>query len=418
MACKRIVERWPFSLICAGLLACGPVHAHLPELYGREYVRVDPNEYQTPENRDRIKILRPPLPVENATQQQVRAEEAAAGAYGAGIADPLINLAELQLERGDVDDAVASMRRAIQLVRINDGLYSDSQLPLLRRLMIIYRDHGYYNPLGDTYVHYYRVVTSGGKPLAPGQLPTLLEYLQWERQLYATRSDGNQRTHLLRAYDTNKRLLQQADNTTPSEFVSLAMSQLHNLYLILGERPRAGLGGDLGREDRRLLAIQRIAESKGRLLLEKCIANLASAPPRQRADIHRELGDWLLWNERPRSAQQEYARVIALMRDAGATEELATWFDEPAELPDKLGLWSPIQEQNGSARVVVEASYEVTRQGEVRRVEVSSSGDEQDWQARRIGRMLRESHFRPRIGDAGFASGPRVTRHYRLVGTR
>ena len=417
MACKRTLEKWGSSLLCAGLLICGPASAHLPELFGREYMRVDPQDYQPPDDLDRSRTLRPPLAAESATEEQVRAEEAAAGAYGAGIADPLINLADLQLERGDVDDAVASIRRAIQLVRINEGLYSESQLPLLRRLIGIYRDHGHYAPLGDTYVHYYRVITTGGKPVQSEQLPTLLEYLQWERQLYATRNSDTRRAHLLRAYDTNQSLLQQLHDPGADEFVSLAMSQLHNLYLVLGERPIATLGGELGRDDQRLLAIQRIAEGKGRRLLEECIALLESSPPRQQADMYRELGDWLLWNERPRTALQAYTRAISLMREAGAKEELASWFDEPAELPAKQALWSPIHEENGREPVVVEASYEVSRKGEVRKVVVSSADDDQDWQASRIGRMLRESHFRPRIGEAGFESGPRVTRHYRLIGT-
>ena len=64
---------------------------------------------------------------------------------------------------------------------------------------------------------------------------------------------------------------------------------------------------------------------------------------------------------------------------------------------------------------MVEASYEVNRKGDARRVEATTGTEEGEWQARRIRAMLRDTHFRPRIGPDGPEAGPRVTRHYRLI---
>jgi len=403
-------------LAYASLLFCCPLYAHLPEFYGREFIRVEPQNYQPQMSPENSRQRRSTLADRAETQAQVRTAEAAEGAYGPGIADPLTNLAELQLERGDTDDAVASLQRAIQLVRVNDGLYSESQLALLRRLIDIYRANGLYSELGDTYVHYYQVIINGKQSVTAESLPGLLQYLDWERQLYNTLENGQQRIHLLRAYKSNKLLLEQADDAAPSVFLSLAMSQLKNLYLILGERSLPGLGRDLPRVEQQLATIQRVAESSGRRLLKECLARMRDAPPEQLARVHLEQGDWLLWNGRHQSALRQYSQARALMQAANASEELASWFDEPVELPDEGDLWASLHEHNSRVLVVIEASFEVSYKGEARKVKVTATAEGQDWQASRIKRMLRESHFRPRISNNGYETGPRVTRHYRLIG--
>ena len=408
-------------LLLTGFLTLAPAFAHLPEQYGRDYLRVIPDNYQPPQNPDRSRRPRLPGEDEIAVDARLREEEAAAGAYGSGLADPLTNLSSLQLERGRVDDAARSLRRAIQLVRINNGLYSESQVPLLRRLIRLYQEVGDYAALSEVYGYYYRVIIDSIPPVTPQQLPRLTEYLDWERQLYASRSDGGERVQLLRLYQSNQYLLDQAELAAPSVYVSLAMSQLRNLYLILGESPLDMYSGasspDINREIKTLAAIQRTAQGKGRRLLLDCLARLEGAPPRQLAQIYLQLGDWELWNEHLRKAQDAYARVAELMQAAGAQSELASWFDEPVELPNMRDLWPLLHEVNGEEPVLVEASFEVNSRGEARRVEVSAAHEEAGWQAGRVRGMIRDSHFRPRVGPDGFESGPRVTRHYRLVNT-
>ena len=392
--------------------------AHLPELYGREYRRADPSTATDSPEVNKIRIIRPPSQAERDYEARVRKLEVTTGPYSQGLADPLLNLSYHQLERGDVDDAIGSLRRAIQLTRINDGLNTPSQLPLLQRLMQLYRDAGAYAQLSDTYSYYYHVSPISSEPVTEATLETALEYLDRERELYASRHDGAQRLNLLQAYEANHSMLEAAEGGDPKIYVALAMSQMRNLYLILGDRPLELAVDESSGRHKKLAAIQRTAYSKGLTLLRKCIGIMTTAPPRELAVVHLELGDWLQWNGKPNSAGEQYAQVVTLMEHAGEQELLAQWFDKPVELPDEADLWQTIHQDEASAPHIVEASYEVNHLGEPRRVKVRAQSEDGERQAGKIRVMLRDTHFRPRIGRDGPENGPRVTRYYSLIDAR
>ena len=137
------------------LMFSQPLLAHLPELYGRKYVRVDPDSFTPPDSSESPRIVTPASAAETGYQDQVREIEATAGPYSSGLADPLSNLSHTQLERGDPEEAAATLRRALHLVRVNEGLYSRNQLPLLRQLIALLTAQGDYTGLGAVYEYYY-----------------------------------------------------------------------------------------------------------------------------------------------------------------------------------------------------------------------------------------------------------------------
>lgn len=290
---------------------------------------------------------------------------------------------------------------------------------MLRQLIELYREIADYEELGGLYAYYYRISELGETPFTEDRLTPALEYLAWERQLYASRSDGLERGHLMRAYEVNKAMLEAANNAEPHVYLALAMSQMRNFYLILGDKPLETIitrdPGKMPTQDLHMSGIQKMAYGKGKVLLEDCIQRAQDGTDTQLAEIHLELGDWFHWNGKLTSARAQYARVMELMERAGETKRLSQWFDEPVELPDESDLWPLLHEFNGRAPQLVKASYEVNRLGESRRLEVTVDNEENQWQARRIREMLRDTHFRPRIGRDGPEAGPRVTRHYRLI---
>lgn len=414
------IQRWSVYLLFSVLLGTAPAYAHLPELYGRDYLRVfDPDTFQPPRSSMRKRVFSLRDSKEREYKQHIQAVQVERGPYHQGLTDPLTNLAHHHLEMGDIDEAIRSLRQAMHLVRINDGLNSQRQLPLLRQLIGLYREKADYAELGGLYAYYYRVSELYETPLPVDRLAQALEYLAWERQLYASRADGLERGHLVRAYEINKAMLEAAADAEPRVYLALAMSQMRNLYLILGDDPlEMVISTDPGKahtQEMHLSGIQKMAYSKGKVLLEECIRRAAQTSTTELAEVHRELGDWLHWNGQLSRARAQYAEVIRLMEQAGEQELLAQWFDEPVELPDESDLWPLLHEVNGKEPRLIKASYEVNRQGESRRLEVSVDDEESQWQARRIRSMLKDTHFRPRIGKDGPESGPRVTRHYRLI---
>ncbi|MEM1110629.1 MAG: hypothetical protein AAGI11_01860 [Pseudomonadota bacterium] len=408
------------TLLCLAIF-CLPttVHAHLPELYGREYRRVDPLAEIIPNRALDAGPSTLPSEEEKAIAALLDAAESRGGAYDQGQADPLINLAQLRLARDDASGAAEAYRQAIHLVRVNEGLYSRGQLPLLRALMALYREAGNLPALGDAAGYYFRVLNPAAQDLSGENLVRSLEYLRWEREIYASRRDGEQLPHLLRAYRANEALLSQAAGESDANaYLELVFSQMRNLYLILGEKPLEMKADTRTPTETALNGIQRTGQSTGVKLLESALAWLDDTTSVTQARVYLERGDWYQWNGQSRRAGAAYAEVVALLSKAGEEALLADWLGEAIEIPDERDLWPLLTEESRRPPVVVEARYRVTASGDVRSVSVTTAREEDEWQANRVRRMLLDTHFRPRIGPLGPEPTPEVTRYYRLLNLR
>ena len=372
------------------------------------------------------KLPVPPKEDQLKHEQQVHEMELSGGPYAAGLTDPLINLGFYYKARGDIESSLESYRRALHLVRVNDGLSSDRQIPILREMLEIYRSMGDYAALGDLYNYYYHVRKLGQAPLTQDRLDASLEYFAWERDLYATRSDGLERRHLLRAYRANQGMLEGLVPTTEQEvswYISLSLSQLRTLYMVLGDdllsgASRSGAASESMAADRvnqEVAFIQKMAYHKGKKLLAGSIEHAQSSPPVDLASLHLELGDWLQWNGGLIRAREHYARVEEILRDAGEEQLLLRWLGQPVELPDEHDLWPDYHDNAEPGPAVVEARYEVTASGDARKIKVSVIDDEESWQAWRIKRMLRDTHFRPRFSEGKPQAVEHVSRRYRLL---
>ena len=71
---------------------------------------------------------------------------------------------------------------SISYGRINDGLYSERQVPLLRELLQSYREAGDYEALDERYDYYFRLYGNGQPPYTEIRLRAALEYLRWQRE--------------------------------------------------------------------------------------------------------------------------------------------------------------------------------------------------------------------------------------------
>ncbi len=417
------------SWLARVLLVCLALHtqwslAHLPEHYGREYIRLPETPGGAPTTPPTPELSRP-APDPSEYEEQLDAVEQVSGPYAAGKTDPLLGMGHYYIRRGNAEKALGAYRQALHSVRINDGLYSEHQIPILREIMKVYREVGDFQALDETYQYYYRLRDIDAMPHTQEWLESGLEYLAWERALYASRSVANQRAPLMRAYRANKNMLESLQPSTTEELdwhFQLCLSHMLNFYLIMGGEPLAMSVSLNSREgpavdavNREYAFIQKTALGKGKKLLQACIETARASPVTVLAALHLELGDWHQWNEQLKNAGEQYSLVVKLLRTAGEDHLLMQWLDEPRELPSKSDLWAVQQHALTSDRVVVEALYDVTSRGDVRHIEVSVADEEKAWQAWRIKRMLRDTHFRPRYSQ-GVAEGvEKLSRRYMLV---
>jgi tetratricopeptide (TPR) repeat protein len=399
--------------------------AHLPELFGREYIRL---EGPLQVSAEEITVAEPlSLSTEDRSlyENHVEQAEVSGGPYSTELSDPYVGLGYDYLKRGDNKGALEAYRRALHLVRINDGLNSQRQIPILREIIDIYRNMGNSDALNDIYEYYARILKFDQPPLTEEKLQASLEYMDWERELYTTQTIANSRAPLMRAFRLNKGLLLTLAPSNAQELswhTQLTLSHMRNFYLILSDEylPIQSTGFATGNGvktdgvNRRFAFIQLTALNDGKKVLRSSIDHAQSAPEAERAALHLELGDWHQWNGELERATKQYTQVVELLHASGEEALLMKWLDQPVELPDDPQLNG--RDHSLSSGVVINAKYDVSSRGDVQWIEVSTADEKNEWQASRLKRMLRDTHFRPRFSHGEAELAKHISRQYMLVG--
>ena len=80
--------------------------------------------------------MRSPVPEPAALQRQRLDElETQQGPYAPGLTEPLADLGRSLSRSGDIVGAARAYNRALHVLRVNEGLYSDNQLPFDSRVV-------------------------------------------------------------------------------------------------------------------------------------------------------------------------------------------------------------------------------------------------------------------------------------------
>ena len=417
------------------LLSAGSsAYAHLPSLFGREYVRVlksAAEEFPLPPDPNAMRLSRGAI---DPYQDQLEEMETLGGPYSENLAEPLAGLGALYQERGDYAKSIEAYRRALHVLRVNDGLRSTRQVPLLEKLIEVYRTVGDAESLDDVYHYSFEIHGEGHPPYTEEKVQMGLEYLQWQRDAYGVILGGRQQsqTRVMQAYLLNQEMLDTIVEARDFRFAwyrKLVTSQMLNLYLLLGEDPleaaqAVGMpsGPMQGAEFRsegyireRISVMQKTGERVGRKLMQDLMARGADLESKEVATFHRELGDWYQWNGNLRKANEEYAIVESMLREADELDLLAEWFAEPVELPDSLDLWRAHPRKKPRQLGIITLKFDVSYRGTVKNVVVENPVEEFSGQANRVKSLLRDTHIRPSFSDGEPRDFTGLVRRYRLL---
>ncbi len=428
-----ISPRLPGALLLLGLLLpATQLVAGIPTPYGEYFVRlgaqwpdagaitVDPGAAAPAVDTDAASYLR-----------QLRELEQEGGPYADSLAEPLAGLARLQRASGDIVNAQQAYQRALHVVRINDGLYSERQVPILKALFEVYRMTGDLATLDARYDYYFRLYGSGLPPYTPVRLTATLEYLRWQREALRLGLDERDTERLLALYALNERVLADVSADSSVDFAGyreLVLSQLRNLYLVdaryepriddFGPGPEAGLPAEWDQQDthrQRLEAYQRRALSSGRELLEALILRTPADDRQGRAAAYLELADWNQWNDRRSEALAAYGQVVTILQEAGEGALLQQWLGQPVELPANGAFWQPRPMSGETKQLVVRARYDVTRTGRANNIEATAAVSENGSAAARVRRKLAQTRFRPCMASGEPQAQMQVQRDYEVL---
>lgn len=376
-------------------------------------------------------ILPPLQSAPEAAAWEARITEALyeGGPYAPQLAETLQDAGNYFYSRGDYRSAIDHWRRAVHLTRVNDGLYSELQLPILRRLLDTYLETGDYESADNIQAYLYHLSRQHHGPRDIEYIEATVAWVDWRRQQWLRGPRGTDPKELLslwRLVDRQSRESEEAQ-LSAAQLAPLVSAQLDMLHVIgvahfgldreaemmLGGRP-GEFGVDMDTEQAHRL--QDSAYSRGRKRLELLGERMAEAGDKLgQAKAQLALGDWHMWNDAPALAANSYRECWNTLAAAGQAALQGEWFGEPVALPANGELWSgPGTPEEFAESALVLARFTVTTRGRAEDIDTEARDPEQAGSAIRFSRMLRSSRFRPRL-EAGepVDSGP-LLREYRV----
>ena len=353
--------------------------------------------------------------------------ETVAGAWDNGLVEQLSALGSLQMEQGNHTGAIETHERAIHVQRINAGLHTIDQAPLVERMIDSYvamRDWS----KADTYHNYLFFIqqrTYGSTD--PRLIPALGDLANWHIRAFDLRQGQSLAMRLSSAqmlFATAAQLVDMHFGKDDARYVEFQRSLARSAWLVaqnedlLRELDRAQFRAP--QEALRdaimidtTLPIRPVGYRAGEDALRNIIAYyLVREDAEQIAEATAQLADWFLLFNRRGQARETYRQAWDALADLeNADEARQRLFGQVREIPvygaddngwmvENLGFMADEDEASFDH---VDLAFDVTQWGEVRNIQTlseqsESTGSQHGW----VRRSVRDTTFRPVLeaGDA------------------
>lgn len=364
-------------------------------------------------------------PGEQVYRQAIDALESQQGAYSAKLPEQLLSLGMNLQRRGAHTEAVELFKRGVHLSRINNGLYSAEQVPLLQREIASHVALGQYDAADERQHYLYRVqMRTMDSGLSRAQ--AFMQQAQWQYSAYRLALGEHAFTRIMSMWDLYRLALNDIvdrEGETSLTLLSPLNGMLLAQYLIGTYEHKDSSGFSSGdnfaaqQDANRFNAYRAQSYKKGTAVIQAIYDVKKSnfgENSRETAETLAMLGDWKLWHGEREEALADYQTSIAELVALGAAEsEIERLFGEPVALPNYEGvrpLPDPVEPTDGNLRL----EFSVSAHGRVTDLERLDENEFDGNQANRLMRTLRKTRFRPRLAMGEPVDMEKVNRAYDL----
>ncbi len=344
--------------------------------------------------------------------QQIGEIEHSSNRYDARLIRPLTLLGDAQTGKGDYTEALDNYQRAVHLSRVNDGLNSAGQIPIVYREANAYKALGSYKEANDREEYAFHVLSRAHDPYDAELLPGVFHLAEWYRDtnnIFAARSLYEQAVNIL-----------SANNLQASALAIPAYQGIAHTYRLerfppfyVGESDTSS-GSDFAPAYSDALSVNNFPAGERALQQIIEIHRTSSNPdPVVLAEAILDLADWYLLFDKTQRAFPLYEHVYQLLSDVEGFA-VANFFAEPKILyfPAPQDPRAPPPELRGERRTgFVEVGYEVSKTGYAKSLRTINAEPEglMDF---RVRKSLRLSRYRPMLIDGQPVDKPdHVYRH-------
>lgn len=363
------------------------------------------------------------------------------GAYHADLSEAALGLGVAQQLEGNHEEAVSSLQRAVQVNRVNYGLYHVGKIPMIERLIDSYVAMEDWEAADDTYYTLMELYARNYQNTDVVLLPALAKLVKWHLFAYGAGFDEVPLRHVVLA----REMLYQAINIVKFNYGPVDLRQLEFLaamvltdyYMAVAqlqfqEEPTRGTINSFREPNASPYSdawapFQNMFTQGKNHIVEMIRITQAnpSTPPRTVVDAIILLADWNLLFKKKVSADETYRRAWDLIVKLEDHEEhVEEIFGEPTSLPSLSITGTSFGEaEKTSARPAVKSSrtglgaivieFDITTSGRAIGAEVveadpgATKGD-----IVKAKRQLRRSRFRPRYENGVAVENPNVQIRY------
>ena len=321
------------------------------------------------------------------------------GPYHPDLAAKILDVAAAAAEAGDYELAGALYDKALHNARVNDGLYGDQQLPILRGLLDLFLVSGDREGFEARAAYQFRLLGSGLPPFDEGEMQAAVELFSVSLDALMGVSWEGRALDLLRMHDRFDDMAEAVctDDTAGPRWCEAFTFMLARFYYLLEYKldvfvddprfERTFSDPDWQSLDRepRLEALQRRLFSRG----EKAFERLLTVSPGNH-DALSALADWNWFYRKRDKAKTLYRQACSLQPSR---------FETASPLPEYPALAFELAFQD--AYVPINASLLVTEKGRALdlKVDLADASSESSSPPGRVRRAMRAMSYRPAFGN-------------------
>ena len=279
-------------------------------------------------------------------EQAIYRVESEFNAYDPAIAELSEDLASRLIQIGQYDDALVAYRRALHVLRINEGLDSERQIPILEQIVETHYRSGDQESAGKALDRLSFVYDQNFGVSDPQLVPNLVARGNWHLNASSYSSANTTLKHLQEAYNAYSRVafITSAHGLPyDSEVYNVLSTTVYRIALHgqvfrpdqtsrFDVRSRTSLRESLAREQQNT---GNTAYRRGKIQLKNALAHAnASGNPEHKIKALVQIGDWEQLFRKRFSAKQYYLEAYSYLAQLTDDSELHAFFDQPQILPD------------------------------------------------------------------------------------
>ncbi|SFB98923.1 tetratricopeptide repeat protein [Pseudoalteromonas denitrificans] len=374
-------------------------------------VQATKNPFKSSENIEQTQTLKQQI---KAYENAIETIESQDGVYSDKLAQQLANLADIYQRQNKHDLAIDTFNRSLHLNRINDGLYSKAQIPLLKKIIASLKIQKKWKIIDQRYNYLYWLHNRNFSENDETMVEVLLEIAGWNLTSYARRYSKKPIENLYNSHILYTKALKISEEQY-GQFNERNIPILNNIMIANYFFATADImTSDLIEPNeyaattnfQNLVAtLKRKSFSSGKENIQneiQILENQDEINHFQISNVRLKLADWHLLFEKRQTAMRLYndAYLYASINDSQNINDL---FNKPIALPNLPNLKTNTREgitheALASNTKFIHASFDVTRYGRAKNIQVINSNMKESTRLRSLAlRSLRFTKFRPKL---------------------